>query len=318
MASITTHLLVKNQARLLKRALQSLKPLGGSLIVADLGSDDETFEVAESLCDRVFRVANCRDRSRLRNQIVSQSDTEWHFYIEPWEVVTNPEAILASLNGSAEAYHLPIIKGDVITKEERLWRTGRKFKNPVYETLFPSGDMVLDSLIYSDGFQQDNSDLLFEWRRDRPADSEAIYYEACQALVNKQYSEFMKLSSHYLFDKQHGSMSVIMTKYYRAVVNSLINHRVEEAIKEILECISIRPLMAEFWCVLGDIYYSSLREYSKSQHFYETAIILGNRRLNEDLWPMQLSKYEDYPKQMIESCRKIRKESLTLKAMPKR
>jgi hypothetical protein len=60
--------------------------------------------------------------------------------------------------------------------------------------------------------------------------------------------------------------------------------------------------MAEFWCLLGDIHYSLLKEYDKAYSFYDNAIFLGKKRLKSDLWPMEISKYSDYPEEMKKSC----------------
>ena len=42
-----------------------------------------------------------------------------------------------------------------------------------------------------------------------------------------------------------------------------------------------------------------------ANEFYENALILGKKRLGSDRWPMDISKYEKYPKMMIDSCNKI-------------
>jgi tetratricopeptide (TPR) repeat protein len=63
--------------------------------------------------------------------------------------------------------------------------------------------------------------------------------------------------------------------------------------------------MSEFWCLLGDCYYA-IKDYEKSKSFYENALILGNKRLKNDGWPLEISKYKDYPQKMIESCDKIK------------
>jgi tetratricopeptide (TPR) repeat protein len=62
--------------------------------------------------------------------------------------------------------------------------------------------------------------------------------------------------------------------------------------------------MAEFWCLLGDIYYKQ-NKYEKSIAFYQNAMDLGSRRKNSDTWPLEISKYKTYPSKMINNCNKM-------------
>ncbi len=73
-------------------------------------------------------------------------------------------------------------------------------------------------------------------------------------------------------------------------------------------CLAKKPTMAEFWCLLGDVYYDA-KDYDKAKEFYENAVILGSRRLKDDGWPMEISKYKEYPQKMIEACKKIKTSS---------
>ena len=102
-------------------------------------------------------------------------------------------------------------------------------------------------------------------------------------------------------------MSAVMIRYHLAMVcvYKLGDHN--KAIKYLLECIAARPLMAEFWCLLGDAHYK-VRKYDKAVAFYENAIVLGGERL-KDHWPIEIPKYEDHPQKMIASCKEILQHS---------
>jgi hypothetical protein len=75
----------------------------------------------------------------------------------------------------------------------------------------------------------------------------------------------------------------------------------KKAARDILACIAARPQMAEFWCLMGDIYYSK-RQYVKAKSLYDNAIIAGKER-KDDTWPVDLSKYDEYPNKMIDYCK---------------
>ena len=67
--------------------------------------------------------------------------------------------------------------------------------------------------------------------------------------------------------------------------------------------------MAEFWCLLGDIFYK-IKQYDKAVEFYDNARIIGQRRLMDSDWPMEISKYSSYPEKMIESSKEIIKNTV--------
>jgi len=96
-----------------------------------------------------------------------------------------------------------------------------------------------------------------------------------------------------------------MIRYYLALAYLIHHRKVKPALQNINLCLCAHPLMAEFWCLIGDVYYHLLKRFDYAKDFYENAIILGARRLKKDKWPMDISKYESYPKKMIESCDQI-------------
>ena len=107
-----------------------------------------------------------------------------------------------------------------------------------------------------------------------------------------------------------------MTQYYCSMVNCYIKKQYNTAIKFLLPCVAKKPTMAEFWCLLGDIYYA-LKDYERAKTFYENAIILGSRRLKNDDWPLEISKYKESPQKMIEGCISIFKNQTIYAASSK-
>ena len=71
----------------------------------------------------------------------------------------------------------------------------------------------------------------------------------------------------------------------------------------------MKPIMAEYWCVLGDVYYHLAGDYDRAKRFYRNAIILGQKRKEDDMWPVELSKYNTYPEKMIKSCEELLKSN---------
>jgi hypothetical protein len=99
-----------------------------------------------------------------------------------------------------------------------------------------------------------------------------------------------------------------MTRYYYAFVQLTQKRAVRPTLQNLNICLCLKPLMAEFWCLSGDVYYHILSQFELAKEFYENALILGSKRLNDDIWPMDVSKYKKYPTMMIDSCDKILKK----------
>ena len=285
--------------------MDSLRPLNAELLIVDGGSNDGTKEWCHRKGLKVFEVGEIKDYAKLRNSLIGIANYDWQLVIHPWEVITDPEKIISVTQREPQAYALPILRGDSIAYEERLWnRTlNIKFKNPVFERLDVSG-IPLSSIIFSDGDWLPEFDIIRNWK-SKCHTSEPIYYETFYHLQTSQWNEFLSCASQYLFVNQTALKSTMMMKYYSAIVYCHIKKDLNAALKHIIECIAVKPLMAEYWCVLGDIYYFISGDAVKAKRFYKNAIILGSKR-GTDAYPVEFSKYREYPERMIGRCEKLK------------
>lgn len=306
--SLTIHLLTRNNAKYLKRCLESLSPLGAEILVYDQGSTDETPVIAKEYATLVT-VPWRMNRSQLRNQIISGIGSDWQMYMHPWETLTDVDAIQLAMTSEESYYHLLVLQGEVITKEVRLWRSSLnpKFDNYAFEFIHQEVPKILNCMIYSSGTQDDYEPHIRTWRREQPLLSDPMYYSACLALSRGKWNDFLLMANHFVLAENKATMPVILTKYYLAMVYSNIRKQYASAIKELVEILAVKPLMAEFWCLLGDIHYK-IKEFHKAKAFYETAVQLGKHRRLDDLDPIETRKYAEYPTEMIESCEKLEKE----------
>ena len=92
-----------------------------------------------------------------------------------------------------------------------------------------------------------------------------------------------------------------MLRYYASMVNCYVNKDYHSAVSHLIVCIEEKPLMAEFWCMLGDIYFA-IRDYGRAKSFYENGMIFGSKRNKADDWPLEISKYKEYPEKMLNAC----------------
>ncbi|RLI90404.1 MAG: hypothetical protein DRO89_05925 [Candidatus Altiarchaeales archaeon] len=313
---ISIQILVQNDETTIERLLDSLVSLDPQLLVGDLGCTDRTIEMCKERGAHIFKLDGS-DMSKIRNRLIAAAHYDWVMWVEPWEVLVDVAPIKKAIASQPSLpYNLRIITSDMMTHEVRLWnkKDGYHFRNPVCEYLDVSGATMgrMNCSIYSDGKKQVPLDVLQKWHKAEPASPEPIYYEAFYYLSNQEWEKFISKATHYLFDRKRSTQSAIMLKYYLAIVLCHVKKNAKEAIKHTIECLAVRPLMAEFWCLLGDIFYHLAGDYAKSKQFYHNAAIMGSYRWGDDIWPMEIAKYEEYPRKMMTSCDALLEEPPTI------
>lgn len=243
------------------------------------------------------------------NKLQKLAQTDWILYLKDNEILLQSKEYIPNLlNNPKEIYGFLILQDDIIIKEPRLWNKKEHnvvFKNPVFEKPNTESSKIVDIILYHHNRHDSNvSKILETWRKNSPLSVDASYYKAFDLLANKNFTEFRRVITYYLFNMQKMDIPSVMARYYLALVQGIIENNTQEAIQNIIICLAENPLMAEFWCLLGDIFVKS-EKFDIAIEFYENAIILGGRRENLDFWPMHISKYGDYPKEMIEKCKKV-------------
>jgi hypothetical protein len=312
---LTIQMLVKNNEKTIDFTLESLRPLidlNAQIVIGDLSCTDSTIKKCEAYNTQIVRLSLNNDRSKARNHLLDSFKSKWYLFIEPYEtILTGIDSIISIITStSRNAYKFNVLQGDVLSKQIRLWHkeTNLKFKNPVFETLEGQAE---DTEIYVACGKNDpslNLELAKNWQKQSPISIEPLYYIGFAYLAQNNWSTFLNYADMYLHQEKRDSMSAIMTRYYYAMVKCYIEKDYQSALQHLLYCLMSKPLMAEFWCLLGDVYYE-IKQYDKAQYFYENAIILGSRRLKSDDWPLEISKYKEYPQKKIDNCIEIKQSS---------
>lgn len=293
-----------NNESTLDASLSSLAGLG-DIIIVDRGSSDSTCEIARKHKATVM-VDSTTPRNIIRNKLIEKSD--WHMVVEPWETLATEHQSINDLLKQPAAFRVMVSFDDIITKETRIFHKDTKlsFEYPIFESLKPDNKAeVVDAILCASPHETSYLNTLKqikEWQISKPNDPQSYYYEAFCHLANSSYKEFIRSAENYLFRCTSMAMSVAMTRYYLAYVYCHLNRNAKLSLDNLIVLLSSKPLMAEAWCLLGDIHYFLVIDFDKAKHFYEMAITFGKRRKITDTWPIQLSKYSSYPQQMINSC----------------
>jgi len=80
--AVSLCMIVKNEEKMLPRALKSVQGVVDEIVVVDTGSTDKTVEIAESFGAKVFHHKWERDFSKARNQSLSYATKEWIFILD--------------------------------------------------------------------------------------------------------------------------------------------------------------------------------------------------------------------------------------------
>jgi len=293
---LTIQLIVKDNESTLRAALESLSPLNSEIRVADLGSKDRSREICEQYGVQIQHFRDVEDYSAIRNQLLGEG---WNFYLHPWEkLVSGHEQILNTIGSSC---YFDVYQGKNISREIRLCR-GLQFRYPIYETLVdPAATKLPQGIIWALPHRryEDAMPFIESWK-SRSGATEPYYYLAWELLGQGSFTSFENIAKHYL-SLEAIPKSSLMLRYRLAQVQLYNLGKPSEAATNALCCVGAKPLMAEFWCLLGDVYYAQ-KLYPHAKELYENAMILGARRPGDDDWPVELEKYKQHPTQMIESC----------------
>lgn len=312
--SLTIHILTRNNEKTIEKTLASVIDLGGKLLIGDLGSKDKTIAICNKFGAEVKNVSLDGDYSKVRNGLLKNSDFNWIFYIEPWEILAagHDEIKETVKTSDTISYRCRVFRQESIASEIRLWNKGANlaFSFPIWESIIDEKACILEKLIIFSDSEKSNTleqkTILKNWLKSSPITPEPDYYLANFLLSQKHYRAFIRAAEVYLSKNPKGMSAILMT-YYLSSIQFYIMGDAKKSSRGIISCIAANPLMAEFWCLLGDMYYK-MAQYSKAICFYENGMVLGSRRKNADRWPLEIAKYKKYPQQMIVNCEKMIKE----------
>ena len=294
-------ILTRNNEETIQACIESLSQLDAEVVVGDLGSTDNTVAMCDEMGATTYHLGEM-ERHVARNKLARD---DVNIAVEPWEILAQ-----GNISDIATCSYASVMNQKVLTKEIRLWRKPLEFVNPTFETIDAITQTHSNLVFYAVGgrdYQYDRM-MIARWKKN-PLTNRPHYYQACIELAEGKIAEFMQAADYYLFLDRSNSMSAIMLRYYLAY-SYLTQRKVRPTLQNINLCLCERPLMAEFWCLMADVYYHLIKDFRKAIEFYENAIVLGSRRKQNDVWPLDLNKYRQYPTRMIESCQTLMKSSI--------
>lgn len=301
---LTIQVLVGNHQATINDCLESLIPLKSKIVIVDIGSNDDTLNICSQYPVDIRRYPFLRDLSLVRNMISEETNTSYQMYLHPWEKIVMHGTI------QSESVYVRILQNGFVAKERRIWLTGsNRFVNPIFETLehknkFSFSDFVIKS---EGGSYIDNSQILNQWIEEKPTSSKPYYYDSIISFASGRWERFASSADRFMFLHPKKDVSSMMIKYCYGMYHLLYSKNASKALEMVNQCLQVNPLMAEFWCLAGDVNYQLMNKFNLANELYENALVLGSRRPKHDIYPMEIDKYREYPNKMMINCGEILK-----------
>jgi hypothetical protein len=299
---LTTQIIATADADDLRATIATLPADTGVVVLAERPD-----EVRAAVADRgaVIGIPPDAPRDQVRNRHLGDG---WTLTLEPGERLLAGTDLLESVcDGPPAVHRLMIVRPDLVTKEPRLLhRRAATFAGAVFETPHPDRDATTLGVLVAGTSGPDRSGRVRAWRQAAPLAAEPLYYEAGLLLAAGDHDGFLRVADKYLFRCEAMSLPVAMTRYYMSLVYCHVKRDARRAIDSLMPPLIYRPVMAEFWCLMGDIHLHLLGAPEKAEQFYRNATVFGRHRRPDDPWPVQPSRYRDHPARMIEMCQRAR------------
>lgn len=163
MISISLCMIVKNEERVLKRCLDSVKDIVDEIIIVDTGSHDKTKDIAKKYTDKIYDFKWEDDFSKARNFSFSKATKEYILWLDADDVILNEDKeklleLKSSLDKNVDIvmmkYNIAYDKNGEATysyNRERLVKRdkGYKWVSPVHEVIVPSGNIIFSDIAIS-------------------------------------------------------------------------------------------------------------------------------------------------------------------------
>lgn len=163
MTRLSACMIVKNEATLLPRCLESIRSCTDEIIVVDTGSDDDTVEIARRYGAQVHHFAWVDDFSAARNESLRHASGDWILYIDADETVDAANAARirevisrGDIMGVTVRQCIPQQSGNIVTAYYseycRLFRRhpAIRFEGTIHEQILPAIERLGGKILRTD------------------------------------------------------------------------------------------------------------------------------------------------------------------------
>jgi len=209
-------MIVKNEASVLTRCLDSIKNIVDEIIIVDTGSTDETVEMAKRYTDKVYHFEWVDDFSKARNYSFSKATCDYIIWLDADDFFDEEaQAELLKLKTSLDIvvdvvylkYNIGFdANGNVTTssRRERIVKREKNFqwKEPVHECMIVSGNTLNSDIAVTHGEKSrthSRRNLDIYEKQDALTDRGRFYYGR-ELKTHERYKDAIKMYEQFLND----------------------------------------------------------------------------------------------------------------------
>ncbi len=308
-------MIVKNEGKVLRRALKSVKGFVDEIVIIDTGSTDNTMDIAREFGAKIFEHPWEDSFSVARNWGIYHTDCQWLLQIDgdeelQWGDGSKIRDAVRSAHGTTtNLIHMILENIDEERKEtQSVINTGKlmrvvptlHFKNRVHNKLVCPGDVTFTTLkIFHYGYALPDKEymqlkvdrttkLLLMDAMDNPNDPDPFYYLSIQYLRTKDWNQAIEYSEQavrlyktYDPDSQLTLLAhhVGACAYYHMTLDAKSSN-FDEAIRLCNEALEIYPDYIDSNSLLASIYFTT-KDYNECFKYSEK-YLAGVQMLKDD------------------------------------
>lgn len=292
MITISLCMIVKNEADVLARCLESVQGIADEIVIVDTGSTDGTKRIASEFTDRIYDLEWIDDFAAARNFSFSKATMQYILWLDADDVIEQSDRekfmeLKATLDPQTDSvmmhYHLAVnAKGAVTSslRRNRLVKRERQFRweKPVHEYLMVNGITVYSDIAVTHKKERVHTDRNLRIYRKRAEkgehfDARDLYYFANEWKDNGCLEEAVEYYERFLATKQGWKEDCIAACLSMAECHGRLKNRKAQWQALMRTCIYGSP-RAEMCCRTGAFFLEDNR-LDQAIFWYEAATKLG-------------------------------------------
>lgn len=196
---ISLCMIVRDEENTLPRLLDGAEGLYDELVIADTGSRDGTYKIAEKYADVLFSLPWKDDFSYARNEVLARAHGEYLLWMDADDVVEDADfsALRAFLEREKpDMLFCPYKTGSLVYERERFFRRdgNYRFVGRVHEAVPPRGKIlrypfVVRHLSSTKERGRRNLDIYLKWAEEEPLSPRDLFYYGRELFYHRLYTE---------------------------------------------------------------------------------------------------------------------------------
>ncbi len=287
-------MMVKNEEKLLRQCLESIKDVASEIIIVDTGSTDRTMDIAREFGAKIYEHPWQKDFSLHRNQSISYATGDWILQIDADEELAQEsrvELLKLILNAPEEINGYAVLIQDYFRdgRKNFVFNFPRVFRNGVgvrYIGIVHNQVDIPPKVEFSSvqlnhyGYDLDRKTMLRKYKRsvgllrkmarENPEQAEAWYYLTNAYSQYHRHKKCVQAAQKTIeVARQKDDVPLMLVAIYFPYITSLVAlQRLDEAEKIAMEALDVFPRYVDVYFCLTRIKYIQ-REFAEAIRYGE-------------------------------------------------